>query len=209
MRTDYEESGIPYDAPKIRVDRFEEGIKVIKGCFAGEPFSFSGTHYTITNYTGHPRPVQQPHPPILIGAGAKRMLTLAGREADIVGINFDLRGGQIDPSVGANGTAEATTQKLAWVREGAGARFDDIELHVSVFMAMITDEKETTAGLLAGGFGLTIEEALQVPHALVGTVDDIVETLRERRERFGFSYITFSADNFQALAPVVSALAGT
>ena len=105
MRTDYEQSGIAYDPPKVRVDRFEEGLKVLKGAFAQGPFSFQGEHYTITNYNGQPDPVQKPHPPILIGAGGKRMLTIAAREADIIGINPNLAAGEVTPELGREGTA--------------------------------------------------------------------------------------------------------
>jgi probable F420-dependent oxidoreductase len=209
MRSDYEQSGIPYDAPGVRVDRFEEGIAILKGAFRDGPFSFEGKHYTITGYDGTPKPVQQPYPPILIGGGAKRVLGIAGREADIVGVNFDLRGGQIDGTLGVNGTAESTRQKLDWVRAGAGDRFEDIELHVNIFMAQVTNDKDATVAAIAAGFSLTPEQAVDVPYGLVGTIDDMIETLRERRELFGFSYLTFPAPQAEELAPVVAALAGT
>jgi probable F420-dependent oxidoreductase len=209
MRSDYEQSGIPYDAPGVRVDRFEEGIAILKGAFRDGPFSFEGKHYTITGYDGTPKPVQQPYPPILIGGGAKRVLGIAGREADIVGVNFDLRGGQIDGTLGVNGTAESTRQKLDWVRAGAGDRFEDIELHVNIFMAQVTNDKDATVAAIAAGFSLTPEQAVDVPYGLVGTIDDMIETLRERRELFGFSYLTFPAAQAEELAPVVAALAGT
>src|SRR5438309_6435831 len=61
MRSDYETSGIPYDRHGVRIDRLEEALTVIKGLMSGEPFSFEGTHYTITKLTGTPKPVQQPH----------------------------------------------------------------------------------------------------------------------------------------------------
>ncbi len=138
MRTDYEQSGIAYDAPKVRVDRFEEGLAVLKGCFADGPFSFEGEHYAITNYDGHPKTVQKPHPPFLIGAGGKRMLSIAAREADIIGINPNLAPGEVNAEVGKDGTAERADRKLAWIREAAGDRFDDIEFNSLVFIGMIT-----------------------------------------------------------------------
>lgn len=208
MRSDYEQSGIAYDPPGIRVDRFEEGLAVLKGLLAGEEVAFEGRFYDVHGSVG-PRPAQQPHPPILIGGGARRMLTIAGREADIVSINFDLREGVVGPAVGATGTAELVDRKVEWVREGAGDRFDEIELGVTVFVAAVTDDAAGLAGMLAGGFGLTVEEALEMPFALVGTVEQMVETLQARRERFGISYVAFSGDQIDAMAPVVAALAGT
>jgi len=209
MRTDYEQSGIAYDPPAVRVDRFEEGLKVFKGAFADGPFSFEGKHYTITNYDGLPKPVQKPHPPILIGAGGKRMLSIAAREADIIGINPNLAPGEVSAEVGRDGTAEKTDRKLAWVREAAGGRFDDIEFNTLLYIGMVTDDRLEAAGSFAPMFGLTAEEGLDVPHAVVGTVDQICETFRERRERWGFSYITVSEGAMEDLAPVVEKLAGT
>jgi probable F420-dependent oxidoreductase len=212
-KSDYDHSGIPYDPPKVRVDRFEEGLAVIKGCLGEGPFSFSGEHYRVTDYDGGPKPVQRPHPPILVGGGAKRVLGIAGREADIVGVNFDLRTGAVGPEAIGTGTAEATDQKLAWIRAGAGDRFDDIELQVTVFLAAINDDPRSVADAMAGGVGLTVDQALALPHFLVGTVDEICDTLVERRERWGFSYIAFSSGvsptAWEDMAPVVARLAGT
>src|SRR6476619_1049807 len=120
MATDYEQSGIPYDSNKVRVDRFEAGLAVIKSSLRGEPFSFKGEHYTITDYTGFPRPVQSPHPPVLVGGGGKRVLSIAAREADIVGINGNLAAGAIGPAAIASMTAEAVDQKIATVVATAG-----------------------------------------------------------------------------------------
>lgn len=208
MRTDYEQSGMAYDPPKVRVDRFEEGLEVFKGAFADGPFSFSGTHYTITNYEGFPKPVQKPHPPILIGAGGQRMLSIAAREADIVGINPNLAPGEVNAEVGKDGTAERADEKLAWVKQAAGDRFDDIEFNALVFIGIVTDDRLAVAGNFAPMFGLTAEEALEVPSAFVGTVDQICEDIIARRERFKISYYTISEGAMEAFAPVVERMSG-
>ena len=209
MKTDYETSGIPYDEPKVRVDRMEESVAVLKGLFADGAYSFKGEHYEITELDGMPKPLQRPHPPFLIGGGGKRMLSIAAREADIVGINPNLKAGEINRDVGADATAAAMDRKVGWVREAAGDRFDDIELNVLVFVAMITDDRKSVAEALAGGFGLEPDEALEVPSAVVGTVDECVETLQARRERWGLSYVVFQEGGMDAMAPVVAKLAGT
>jgi len=214
MKTDYEQSGIPYDRPGVRIDRFEEGLAIMKGLLSDDgPVTFAGKHYTITAHEGTPKPVQKPHPPILIGGGGKRVLTIAGREADIVSINFDLRSGAIGPEVGPSGTAEATREKVGWVRDAAGDRFDDVELSLTIFVGMITDDPEGLASAMGPGFGITPAQALEVPHVLVGSLDQMVETLQQRREQYGFSYIVissgFTGDAWRTLAPVVAKLAGT
>lgn len=209
MTTDYEQAGIPLDGPGTRIDRMAEALTIVKGLLAGGPVTFAGDHYRITALEGRPLPVQRPHPPIVIGGGGRRILSLAGREADIVGINVDLRRGVIDASAGPNATAEATEQKLGWIRDAAGVRFDELELHVRVHLAAITDDRAGLADALAAGFGLTAEQALQTPHALVGTVEQVVDDLLTRRERFGISYIGLGAEALDAMAPVIAKLAGT
>jgi probable F420-dependent oxidoreductase len=208
MRTDYEQSGIPYDPPAVRVDRFEEGLQVLKGAFADGPFSFEGKHYTITNYEGFPKPVQKPHPPILIGAGGKRMLGIAAREADIIGINPNLAAGEVNIEVGRDGTAERADRKVAWIKEAAGDRFDDIEFNALVFIGIITDNRLEQAGNFAPMFGLTAEEGLEVPNAFVGTVDQICDDLLARRERFKLSYYTLGEGLMESFAPVAERMTG-
>ncbi len=209
MRTDYEHSGMPYDKPAVRVDRFEEALTIFKKAFADGPFSFEGKHYKITDYDGQPKPVQKPHPPVLIGAGGKRMLGIASREADIIGINPTLRAGEVSMDAGKDATAEATDRKVAWIKEAAGARYDDIEFNALMFITIITDNRLEQAGNFAPMFGLSPEEGLEVPYAYVGTLDQICEDAQARRERWGISYITFGEASMEVMAPVVERLAGT
>lgn len=208
MRTDYDALGLPYDAAGVRIARLEEALAVIKGCWAEGAFSYSGAHYTITAYDGIPKPVQQPLP-ILIGGGGRKVLTLAGREADIVGINPNLRAGELSADQAADTVAEQTARKIEWIKEGAGDRFDDIELQIRYFFASVTDDRRALAEAAAPAFGITAEEALGSGVALLGTVDEICDTLVERRERWGVSYIVIGDDQVEEFAPVVARLAGT
>ena len=140
-RADYDWSGIPYDPPGVRVDRFEEGLAVIKGHFGPGPFSFSGQHYTITGLDGLPKPVQA-HVPILIGGGGKRVLSIAAREADIVGINGTMAAGAIGPEALASMTPDAVDEKVAIVKLAAGPRFASLEMNVRAFFVSVTDDRE-------------------------------------------------------------------
>ena len=208
MISDYEQMGIPYDSAKVRIDRFVEGLKVIKGAMAEGAFSFSGDHYTITNYNGTPKPIQAPCPPILIGGGGKRVLSIAAREADIVGINATMSAGVIGPDAFNTMTAEAVDEKVAIVREAAGARFSDIEMNVRAFLVSITDDAKQAASGIASMLGVEPQMVEQSPFALVGPTSKLIEDLIERRERWGFSYIIVGADDVESFAPVVAALNG-
>jgi probable F420-dependent oxidoreductase len=208
MATDYEQSGIPMDPPGVRVTRMEEGIAVLKGCFADGPFSMSGEHYTITDYEGQPKPAQTP-PPFLIGGGAKRVLSIAAREAQIVGINPSIHSGHVDAAAARNGAADETDKKIGWVREAAGDRYDDLEINLLQFAGIVTDDRKGTAEMMAPLFGLPPEEVETYPHACIGSVEEICESLEMRRERWGASYFVFQGDTMEPLAPVVAKLTGT
>ena len=123
-RPDYDQSGIPLDSPSVRVGRLEEAIQIIKGLFTAAPFSFTGKHYTIRDVSLAPAPVQQPHPPILLGGGSPRILALAAREADIVGFNIrTTAAGDFDPaSILAEPTAQKSRLGHAGSRCAAGTR---------------------------------------------------------------------------------------
>jgi probable F420-dependent oxidoreductase len=208
MQTDYDALGMPYDSAGLRIERLAEAIAVLKGSWGPGPFSFAGEHYTITDYDAIPKPVQQP-PPLLIGGGGPRLLRLAGREADIVGINPNLRAGAVTADAVQSSVASETKRKIDWVREGAGDRFDDIELQIRYFVCAVTDDARGLAESMAPGMGLTADEALESGVALVGTVDEICDTLVARREEWGVSYVVVGDDNLDAFAPVLARLAGT
>jgi probable F420-dependent oxidoreductase len=208
MATDYQQAGIPYDSAKIRVDRFEEAIAVIKGCFAPGPFSYRGTHYEITDYDATPLPVQQPGPPLLIGGGGRRVLSIAAREADIIGINATLTAGEIGPEAFATMTASAVDDKVKIVADAAGDRLPEIEMNIRVFMTAITADTKSTVSGISQMLAVEPEMIEASPFALIGSVDQIVESLLSRRERWGFSYVIIGEENLEDFAPVVARLAG-
>jgi len=207
MTTDYERAGIEMDRPSVRIARLEEALHVVTGLLSDGPCTFDGEHYKIDGLTGSPKPVQSPLP-ILIGGGGRKVLELAGRHAHIVGLNPKLPNGVIDASAGPDATVAATDRKLGWIRAAAGDRFDQIELHTRIHLAVITDDRIGLSETMGPALGLTPAEALESPHQLCGTVDEIVDDLLHRRERFGIASIGLSLDALDSFAPVVARLAG-
>jgi probable F420-dependent oxidoreductase len=208
MTSDYAQAGMPYDSAGTRIERLEEGLQIIKGLMAGGPFSFTGKHYRIKEMEGSPLPLTKPHPPILLGGGGPKMLRLAAREADIVNVNFNLRDGRVSRNLVRSGLAEATDEKMAWIREAAGERLDHIELSVTVFLANITDDRMSVATPMAAGLGSEATDVLEMPHFLIGTVDEVVDQLEKRRDRYGISFVIVPGDVVEAFAPVVKRLDG-
>jgi probable F420-dependent oxidoreductase len=209
MTSDYEQSGIPMDPPAVRVDRFEEGLQIIAGLLAGETVTFEGSHYQVAGMPGLPKPAQSPRPPILIGAGAPRMLRIAGKWADIVGINPSIPNGVTDGDAVRTGLADVTDRKLEILKEAAGDRYDDLEINLLNFACIVTDDRDKVAAEFSPLFGIDAEQLLEFPHALVGTVEQLVESIRERRERWDASYIVVQSDAMEPMAPVVAELRGT
>lgn len=211
MHADYERAGLTFDPAGVRVERLAEALDVLEGLWSGEPFTFSGTHYQLRGLAGRPRPVQRPHPPVLVGGSGTRVLTLAGARADIVGLNVNLRAGHLGPEMASSATRTATEHKLEVVRAAAAGRAVAPELQVYVHVVAVGKHGDATGAGLAGAaaaLGLDEAEAARSPHALVGTVDDVVDGLEERRAALGISYVSVSAAAIDAMAPVVARLVG-
>ncbi len=209
MRSDYDESGIAFDDPKVRIDRMVEGLDVIRQLWRDGTASLKGDHYTITNAQGQPRPHTPNGPKLIIGGGGKRVLSIAAREADIVGVNPNLRAGAVGPEVIATTKGDLYRERLQWIKDAAGARFDDLELQCLTFMVQFTDDSDAAYTNLAPLFGFTPEEAREVPIALAGTPPEMAETLRQRREEYGLSYVVVHEPEMEPFAEVVAILAGT
>jgi probable F420-dependent oxidoreductase len=206
---DYERSGIPMDPPKVRVDRMIEHATVLKGLFAEGPFSFEGEHYRITDLDGTPAPHRPGGPPFLIAGGARRVLRFAGSIGDIVGVNASVHSGAIDADAAQDSLADRFDEKVGWVREGAGDRFDDIELNAWMAVAALTDDGDAFAASIAPLYDTDAASVRSSPLTLIGSLEEVTELLRQRRERWGYSYFVFPGAQARELAPIVAALAGT
>ena len=208
-RSDYESTGIAFDPPGVRVERLAEAICLLRACFAGGRATFEGRHYRVRDLDASPRPVQRPGPPILIGGGGRRILTLAAREADIVGINPVARSGRQDPDMDRDATDAATDRKVGWIRAAAGARLETLELCMQSLCISITGDRAVADRALTRRFpDLPIDEARRVPSAWTGSIDAVCDRLESHRERWGISYWIVPLDAVEILAPIIDRLSG-
>lgn len=210
LQGEYEAMGVRWDPAGVRVSRLADVVRMAKLLMADGVVEFEGADATgvrAVGFEGLPKTVQRPHPPIMIGGGSKRVLSLAAREAQIVSFNFDNSSGKIGPGVPTS-DADATDEKVAWVRDAAGERFDELEFEIGAYFTFVTDQGRATAEAMAPRMGLTVEQMLSHPHALIGSVDTICDELERRRERYGISYVTVGDAAADAFAPVVARLAG-
>jgi probable F420-dependent oxidoreductase len=220
LQQEYEDASMRFDAASVRIARLDETAIILNGLFANEPFSFSGEHYSIRELDGRPKPVQQPRPPIMIGGGGKKVLSAAARHADIVQLMPSNRGGRmtLDPS---QFSAPAIEEKIGWIRDAAGSRFDEIELSAQLLECAITDRPDEHLNHLAeriatvieamgeGRIDLGEEDLRRSPIVAVGSLDEVCEKLVETREKYGISYLASPIDaRPDVIAPVIERLAG-
>ena len=202
LLSDYEKTGIPFDPPPTRYERLTETVRILKAFFGdGETVSFDGKHFRLQALDAFPKPAQRPRPPLMIGGRQRRLISFAAREADIVAIlMYDRRLGHPNPP-----TFE---EKLSWVREAAGDRFNQLEFHAYAADLVVTDAREAALDELCRRDGISREEALALPSTLVGSIQSICEQIESWRERASVSYFVVPAALIDSAAPIVARLAG-
>src|ERR1700761_6424379 len=197
---EYTAMGIDFEPAGRRIANLAEVVSFIKAHWQGEELNWSGDFVRVHGYAGRPRPVQRPHPPIMIGGGGRRVLSLAGREADIVSISsvpFVARDADgLDPQAVAG-------RRIGFVRKAAGERFGGLEVESSPYFAQITDDPETALAGIAKSTGIDAELLRDHPNVLIGSVESVVETLCSRREELGVNYVTVQQAQIGSFAPVV------
>ena len=206
LRSDYDEAGIEYDEPAVRVDRLAESLAVMKTLWSEGKATSAGTHYAVGDAHCDPRPASPPR--IIVGGGSRRILTVAAEHADTVGVNTSLASGQKGDDLASQATFDHFDRCLAWVREGAGDRFNSIELQIMPVAVRVVASRRAAART-ATMLGLPGEDALELPIVLIGTEDELCERLLERRERWGFTNIVVPGEAMESFAPVVARLAGS
>ncbi|MDT5042673.1 MAG: hypothetical protein QOE51_3658 [Actinoplanes sp.] len=212
MASDYTAANIALDPPAVRVDRLAESVSILKGLFGAEPLSYVGKHYQISELDGLPKPVQRPHPSMLIGGGSRRILELAGAEADIVGINATMRAGAPPGEALLDLTERRFAEKVSIARaaaEAAGRDPGTLRFQTSIHSMDLIDVPGAQPWASSMATEVTDPAVLATsPAALHGSVASCVETLQRRREEFGLNYIHFGGDPLVA-APIIARLAGT
>jgi probable F420-dependent oxidoreductase len=214
MESDYREAGIAYERAGLRIERLEEAIQIIRGTWTQDKTSFRGRHYTVQDAQAAVLP--RPAPPrILIGGGGPKVLAVAGRHADIVGVNPKVAEGRVTAAAMQNATAERTLEKVRWVREAAAAAGRDpqaLEWNALVFVAAVSDDPKPLREALARNAGMTVEAVMGSPLYLTGSAREVRDLLEQRREQLGLSYVVIQGADEKVLATfaehVVAPLAG-
>jgi probable F420-dependent oxidoreductase len=206
MKEDYTITGIEQDDAMTRIERLEESITVMRGLWGQGSFSHQGRFYSVSEVDAMPKPISNIE--ITVGGGGPKLLAMAARCADVVGINPKIVGRSINPRSMATAAADVVDEKIAFVKAGAGDRFDQLELQLQVFATVVTDDPMSVAEKMAPMFGLPPEVVLQAPYFQIGSIEQIIENMNMLRDRWGITYIAFQQDATAAMAPVVAALAG-
>lgn len=215
METDYVEAGMAYDRPGIRISRLEEALQIITSMWDNERTTFQGEHYSTQEIARAAELEGHGRPKILIGGGGPRLLRLAGRHADIVGINPKMVEGKVTAETPADSSPERVREKIGWVREGAeavGRNPDDIEFNSLTFVTSISDDPSGLRGALAKSTGMTPEQIADCPLFLTGSAQEIRERLERQREETGINYIVIQGGDDAVLEQfakeIVEPLAG-
>ncbi|MGW4420945.1 TIGR03621 family F420-dependent LLM class oxidoreductase [Streptosporangium sp. NPDC004631] len=206
LASDAARAGVRAESAGDRIERTQEAVSILRRLWDEGTVTFDGRFHRVDGAVGEPRPS-----PALwtMGGGGPRMLRAAARQADIVSLSAQLSSGTKDSTFGLSARAERFDERVRWVREAASERTSEPELQCLLFAAAIVPDSARYADrVLARMFGLPPAEALDSPLALVGTVDEVCERLKRRRERFGISYWVLPSSQAQAFAPVVARLAG-
>jgi probable F420-dependent oxidoreductase len=205
---DYQRSGIDMDRPGVRVDRLIEHAQVLKALWSDQPTTFEGTHYRIDDLDGSPKPFRPGGPPLLIAGGGRRMLRFAAQHADIVGVNVHLPSAP-DETSARDALPASIDEKFEWIRADAGERFGQLEFNAWLAACRVTNDLSSFGERLSGSFGAPAADVLESPLVLAGTIDQIVDQLERRRQRWGYSYFVVPQRATDDFAPVVARVTGT
>jgi probable F420-dependent oxidoreductase len=215
MQSDYDQAGMAYDKPSVRIERLDEALTIIRSMWSEKETSFSGRHYTVTKVPRAVEPAPAAPPAIMVGGGGRKLLTIAGKHADIVGINPSIPEGRVLPHTIHDLAPARVREKIGWVREAAQRAGRDpgaIELTTLVFVTAVTDDPGPIRAAVSKQTAMTPEEVAECAGFLTGPGTEICDRLQKRREETGISYIVIQGGDPATLESfaksVVSPLAG-
>ncbi len=205
LKSDYAMAGLAFDSPSKRISRLSESVDIIKVMLKGESSTYQGEFYRTENAKCiTPR---FGSPPLILGGGGKKMLELAAKKADIVGVNVNLSAGSVGPELVSQVGPRAFSERIEWVKQASKGREKSLELQCLTFVTKVSNGAESWLAGLVPAFGVTVEQAKEIPIVLVGSLDEVCETLLSRREQYGFSYWVIHQHEIDEFAPVVARLA--
>lgn len=202
---DYAIAGIRQDDASTRIERLGEAVTIMKGLWGEGPFSFSGSHYEVAEVDAGPKPYSPI--PVMIGGGGPKILAMAAQQADIVGINPKIVGRSINPRSMATTAADTMDEKVAWVKEAAGDRFDDLELNIAITALPRDESGQPDLSITRRALpNMSEEELLATPAVLSGSTQEIADTIRGYRDTYGVSYLIVQDKHAEAFSEVIAEL---
>lgn len=208
---EYASTGLTMDRASVRIQRMEESVMVIRRLLAGETVTHEGTHYRFAEHRVEPQPVQGARLPIHIGGNGDKLLAAAARQADIVGISpYGIGPDGLWPSHFAG---HRVAERIDHINTHAGGRA--VEVNVPVQRVIVTDDRERELSALAGRMADNWDEAPgpselgDSPFVFIGTHEDIEAQIRHWHASLGISFFSMWERDAEAMAPVVTRLAGS
>jgi probable F420-dependent oxidoreductase len=218
MKWEFDEAGIGWQGPTARAAALEQMVIDLERFFSTE-------FAELREPAAGPKPVQRSGfggygPPLLVGGTGDAVLRIAGQHAQIVGVAGAYQVKGQSPGTFRLASAAEVDERIAFARAQAGARADEIEWHLLVQAVVVTDDRRAAAekivadererfeslGVTDDRAVLTVQDALESPFLLIGTVEEIAAQLRRSRERWGYSYITVHQPYMRTFGPVISRL---
>jgi len=197
QRSEYDAHGYPYPSNLERLDQLNDGIKLIKAMWTQDEPTYRGPYFSIEKAYNYPRPVQKPHPPIMIGGSGKRVLQIAGAEAQLANLIPPIINGKDfvqDPAAAVKFDKAEIKRRIAMLHgftKEAGRDPAAVELSGIVMLSIARDKSvaDAAARATASSMGFPSDEAVRKsPVMLVGTPDEVRRELRSRIEELGMTY---------------------
>jgi len=207
LQDDYKALGANYGPPLVRVARLEEALRVIRAFFAGGLVAFDGEYYKLDGLEALPPVTRGPHPPILVGGGGAKILDLAGRYADIVGLHPRMGPGGFNQTAADQLSKSGIEEKLGLVAASAaraGKPAPEIQMtcwDVNIRNVQVTSVKPTFSDYIA----THPDRFSNSPVSLRGDIEKCVDDLHRWNEELGISYWNLGG-RLDAVAPIVAQL---